>query len=128
MSRRTHRFLTLWFFVALQMLAPFIHAHAGAVSLHHGDILHLHPSAPHADAVWHAAVSGEHGAEVSVATGLPARSALSAGPADAPLALPRGLPRVAAAPDAGQIRPAPPPVRPDRLSHTRPPAVAPPRA
>ena len=61
-----------WFFVALQAMTPFIHAHAGAVQLNHGGLLHVHQG-PHADAAYHAIATHEHGAEVEVAQGVPAR-------------------------------------------------------
>ena len=122
-----HRFLMLWFFVALQALAPFIHAHAGAVHLHHAGFLHLHETAAHGEAVWHAMVADDHGTEVAVAAGLPARISLSAA-ADASPAAVNTLP----APEAVQ-RPAcglpalaeRPPAPPD---HARPFALAPPAA
>ena len=62
----------LWFFVALQAMTPFIHAHAGAVQLSHGGLLHVHQGL-HTDAVYHAIATHEHGAEVEVAQGVPAR-------------------------------------------------------
>lgn len=62
----------LWFFVVLQTMTPFIHAHAGAVQLNHGGLLHVHQEL-HADAVYHAIATHEHGAEVEVAQGVPAR-------------------------------------------------------
>lgn len=61
-----------WFFVALQAMTPFIHAHAGAMQLSHGGLLHVHQG-PHTDAAYHAIATHEHGAEVEVAQGVAAR-------------------------------------------------------
>jgi hypothetical protein len=116
----------LWFFIALQAMMPFIHAHAGAVQLGHSGFLHVHQDMP-TDATWHASASDDHGAEVDVADGRPspllaldvAEAALPA----SPLALPRIAPR--ATPGAGL--PAPPPRFPPP-DHTLPLALAPPAA
>ena len=117
----------LWFFVALQTMTPFIHAHAGAVQLNHGGMLHSHQDG-HADAAYHAIAAHEHGAQVEVAHGVPARTA--------PLLTPAPVQAVAASqalqhaesprrPDAGL------PTTPLQLElpdHTLPHALAPPAA
>lgn len=64
----------LWFFVSLQTMSPFIHAHAGAVQIDHGGLLHMHQG-EHVDAAYHAVATQEHGAEVAVAHGMPVRVA-----------------------------------------------------
>ncbi len=82
----------LWLFVALQVMTPFIHAHAGAVQLNHANFLHLQ-QAGHGDAAYHALEADEHGAEVEVAQGMPLRhdtpvTAAAHGPLAANLTLP----------------------------------------
>lgn len=128
MLRRTFRFLMLWLFVVLQAMVPFIHAHAGAASPHHGGPLHVHQTVVQADAAWHVVAADDHGSALAVAAGLPARKA---------------SPAVAASPHAGtapaQLGRASPPLRLDspplpRLTRGSPPprllpfALAPPAA
>ncbi|MDP3420877.1 MAG: hypothetical protein Q8S10_08135 [Thiobacillus sp.] len=127
-SNSNFRFLMLWFFVALQTMAPFIHAHAGAVQLNHSGFLHVHQGV-HGDAAWHVVAGDEHGAEVEVAQGMPVRSdtpAMTAAPA--PLAASLPLPHAAAAACLGAGLPAPPPLHLALPDHTLPHALAPPLA
>ncbi|HWR76547.1 MAG TPA: hypothetical protein VN283_04980 [Thiobacillus sp.] len=85
--------LTLWFVIALQVMNPFIHAHAGAVQLDHANLSHVHQGA-HSDDAWHVIAADEHGAEVAVAQGMPLHnSTLGAAGADASLAVALKLPR-----------------------------------
>ena len=121
------RSLMLWLFVALQTMTPFIHAHAGAVQLNHGGLLHLYQGV-HGDAACHAVAAHEHGVEVAVAQGMPVRSSgqgavSEASPGIASQTLfPAGL---ANRPGAGL--PAPPSFYP-RPDHALPLALAPPVA
>ena len=115
----------LWFVIALQAMTPFIHAHAGAVQLSHTDLPHVHQGV-HSDAAYHAVVNGEHGAEVEVAQGLPARHAETAGAvADAPLVTP-DTPPAATAGGLSAALPIPPPFHLSPPDHIRPHALAPP--
>jgi len=117
----------LWFFVALQAMAPFIHAHAGAVQLNHAGFLHAHQGM-HSDASWHVMAADEHGAEVEVAQGMPLRNdAPATAAAHAPLAA-MTLPRVDVAARPGSGLPAPPPLHLALPDHTLPHALAPPSA
>ena len=116
----------LWFFVALQTMAPFIHAHAGAVQLNHAGFLHVHQGV-HGDAAWHVAAD-EHGAEVEVAQGMPLRSDTPATTVPAPLAAGLPLPHAGAAAHPGAGLPAPPPLHLALPDHTLPHALAPPLA
>ncbi|MHB1213964.1 MAG: hypothetical protein ACYCY9_03155 [Thiobacillus sp.] len=125
MPYRLHRLLMFWCVIALQAMAPFIHAHAGAVQLGHADLPHVHQGA-HGDAAYHAVVNGEHGAEVAVAHGLPARHAAAAGEvAGAPLVA-LGIPPAAIARGASAVLRAPPPFHLSSPDHIRPHALAPP--
>jgi hypothetical protein len=123
---RLQRFLMLWFFVALQAMTPFIHAHAGAVPLDHANFLHLHEGV-HGDVAYHALAADEHGAEIEVAQGMPLRSGTQGAAAAAPLAVPLALPHadVTERPRTGlpssSLHLAPP-------DHTLPHALAPPSA
>lgn len=123
--RRTCRFLLLWIFIALQAMVPFIHAHAGAAHLNHTGFLHLHQDVAHADATWHVLEADEHGTEVEVSAGVPARNgAHTVPPAAAPL-----VPWPAAEmqyPGTGLS--APPAVHWVQPGYTLPPAFAPPFA
>lgn len=74
MLQRILRFPLLWLFLVLQTLAPFIHAHAGATSLHLGGPLHFAPTAAEAGAVGEASAVRAQGTEVTVAAGLPWRN------------------------------------------------------
>jgi len=123
----TFRFLMLGFFVALQTMAPFIHAHAGAVQLNHAGFLHVHQGA-HSDAAWHVVAGDEHGAEVEVAQGMPLRSDTPATTAPVPFAASLPLPHAAAAARPGAGLPAPPPLHLALPDHTLPHALAPPLA
>lgn len=116
--------LTLWLFVALQTLSPFIHAHADGVQLDRGGWLHMH-SGVDSDVAHHALVSHEPGAEVSVAQGMPMRDAALAAAADV---LPAGgvtLPRTLETSRPGPGRPAPA-CRPTHSDHLLPRILAPP--
>ncbi len=125
MLHRAHRLLMLCCFIALQAMAPFIHAHAGAVQPNHTGFLHLHQAVPCANTAWHATAANDHGPEVTVATGLPLRHATLGVPPQTPPAAVRMLPRTAATPCPGVDLPAPPP-RFAHADHTLPPALAPP--
>lgn len=118
----------LWFFVALQTMTPFIHAHAGAVQLNHGGLLHVHQGL-HTDAVYHAIATHEHGAEVEVAQGVPARkTTLDASSVDLSiLANPIAL-CLAASAQTRAVLPDPPLFHLTSPDHTRPLALAPPSA
>jgi hypothetical protein len=117
----------LWFFVALQAMAPFIHAHAGAVQLNHAGFLHVHEGV-HGDAAYHAMATAEHGEEVGVAQGAPHRHhSLDAVEAALP-AVPLPLPRVAPASWPGAGLPAPPPFHLTSPADALPHATAPPAA
>ncbi|MBT9539051.1 hypothetical protein [Thiobacillus sp.] len=126
MPHRINRSLMLWFFIALQAMMPFIHAHAGAVQLSHSGFLHVHQDMP-TDATWHATANADHGAEVDVADGRPS-PLLILDVAEAALPASRlTLPRIAPQATPGAGLPAPPPrfLPPD---HTLPLALAPPAA
>lgn len=121
-----HRRLMLWFFVALQTMAPFIHAHAGAVQLSHGRFLHVHQGV-HSDAAWHVTAADQHGTEVAVAQGMRLRNDT---PVAAPtLAMSAASPAiVVAGPRPGAGLPAPPPLHLVPPDHAHPYALAPPAA
>lgn len=119
----------LWLVIALQAMAPFIHAHAGAVQsgsgyAGHGGFLHVHQKAP-ADVPYHAIAADEHGAEIAVAQGMRLRHAVPDAVAAPPAAPWQLLPAAAAASPRADLPPrqplclAPPP-------HTLPHALAPP--
>lgn len=116
----------LWLFIVLQMMTPFIHAHAGVVQLDHASLLHAH-TGMHNDPAYHAIAAEEHGAEIEVARGMPSRAdALRASP-EASLAAAVTAPRIdTASPGAGFS--APPPLYLVRSDHTLPLALAPPSA
>jgi hypothetical protein len=114
----------LWFFIALQAMMPFIHAHAGADQVHLGGFLHVHQDIP-GDLTWHA--NADHGAEIDVADGRPS-PLLALDVADAALpASPLTLPRIAPQASPGAGLPAPP-ARFPPPDHTLPLALAPPAA
>jgi hypothetical protein len=114
----------LWFFVALQAMMPFIHAHAGAVQLNHSGFLHLHQVGSH-DIVHHATATSEHGAEIDVEQGRPLRiNALDPVESALPVAT-LVLPSILSSYRPGAGLPAPPP-RPPAPDHTLPHALAPP--
>lgn len=116
----------LWFFVALQTMAPFIHAHAGAVQLNHGRFLHVHQGV-HSDAAWHVMAADQHGTEVAVAQGVRLRNDTPA--AAATPAVNVASPAIVVAerrPGAGL--PAPPPLHLALPDHLHPHALAPPAA
>ena len=117
----------LWFFVALQTMTPFIHAHAGAVHLHHAGLLHMHQGA-HGDASWHVMAADEHGAEVEVAQGMPLRNdtPLTAAVHEPLAAMTLARVDVTARPGAGL--PAPPLQHLAPPDHILPHALAPPSA
>ncbi len=117
----------LWFFVALQTMAPFIHAHAGAVQLNHAGFLHVHQGA-HGDAAWHVVAADEHGAEVEVAQGMPLRNDTPVPAVPQPPYAGLSLPHTAAAARPGAGLPAPPPLHLALPDHTLPHALAPPLA
>ena len=124
MSHRTARFLMLWVFVALQTMTPFIHAHAGAVQLNHGGLLHLHQGV-HGDASYHVIAAHEHGSEVAVARGLPQRTEAQCLTPDA-LYVSSPVFRQADILQPGAGLPAPPQLDLARPDHTLPHALAPP--
>lgn len=115
----------LWFLVALQAMAPFIHAHAGAVQFNHASFLHVHQGV-HTDVAYHTLAAGAHGAEVDVAQGMPHRVDPLGAASDASPALLRVLPRVDCAALPGAGLPAPPQAQRIPPDHTRPHALAPP--
>jgi len=80
MSNRLHRLLMLWLLIALQAMAPFIHAHAGAVQLDHADWVHVHSPVSLDSPV---VSTAEHEAEIMVAQGVPLRPAALSTVADA---------------------------------------------
>jgi hypothetical protein len=126
-SHPSTRLLLLWFFVALQAMTPFIHAHADVVQLNHAGFLHVHQGAP-GDAAYHALAADERGAEVEVVQGMPPRTDTLSAANDAPAAVTLSLPyaALAAQPDAG--RPAPPQLQRVLPDHLHPHALAPPFA
>ena len=119
----------LWFVIALQVMAPFIHAHAGAAQpgngyAGHGGFLHVHQKA-HADVPYHAIAADEHGAEIAVAQGMRLRHAVADAVATPPAVPWQLLPAAAAASSRAGL----PPQRPLCLApppHTFPHALAPP--
>ena len=123
MPYRLHRFLMLWFLIALLAMTPFIHAHAGVVQLNHVDFLHVHQSV-HNDAAYHTLAADEHGAEFEVAQGRPLRID--------PLGTARDVPPEVALPctecvgQPGAGLPAPPEHQRVPPDHTHPHALAPP--
>lgn len=115
----------LWLLVALEVMTPFIHAHAGAVQLKHASFMHLNQGA-HGDAVYHALAADEHGASIDVAQGWPLRiDPLGAAHAAQPAAT-QSLPLAGRIAQSGAGLPAPP--QPQRVppDHTHPHAFAPP--
>ena len=64
--QRMHRFLMLWLLVAVQVMAPFIHAHAGAVHGDHVQLMHVHALMQSA-ATDEVAADAGHGVEIAVA-------------------------------------------------------------
>lgn len=116
----------LWLFVALQTIAPFIHAHAGAVQLNHAGFLHLHQGV-HGDAAWPMAAD-EYDAEVEVAQGMPLRNDTLATTAPAPPAAIQPRPPADAATRPGAGLPAPPTLSLVLPDYTFPHALAPPLA
>lgn len=127
MPHLTSRSLMLWFFIALQAMTPFIHAHAGAVQLNHAGFLHVHQGV-HGDAAYHALAAAEHGDEIGVAQGVPHRdSALEV--AEATLhAAPLSPPYAAQSARPGAGLPAPPPFHLTSPADALPHATAPPAA
>ena len=124
---RTLRLLTVWIFVALQTMTPFIHAHAGDTWAAAGDLLQGHQKV-HLEAGCQTAATHEHGAEVDVSPGIHARKQALVVPGVAPaVAATRLAPQcpTSCSPGAG-IPDAPPAfVEP---AHSLPPAFAPPSA
>lgn len=113
-----------WFVIALQALAPFIHAHAGTVHLGHSGLLHLYQSA-HGDAACQATASDEHDAEVEVAQGMRMRHAAPAVTEAQPVAAARPqLAALADRPAAGVL--AASPLRLSPPDHALPHALGPP--
>lgn len=127
MPHSIYRYLMLGFFVALQTMAPFIHAHAGAVQLSHAGFLHVHQGV-HSDATWHVMAADEHGVQVEVAQGMPLRNDTPATTSPAPPAASLPLPHADAAARPGAGLPAPPPLHLALPDHTLPHALAPPLA
>ncbi|MEQ1661802.1 MAG: hypothetical protein ABL877_03820 [Thiobacillus sp.] len=107
-------------------MTPFIHAHAGAVQLNHGGLLHMHTGS-HADAAYHTLEADAHGAEVGVAQGLRSEAALPTVAAPALSSTPPAPLGTAHAATPGQGLPAPP-LLPTVSDHRHPPALAPPAA
>ncbi|WP_157273594.1 hypothetical protein [Thiobacillus denitrificans] len=120
----------LWFVIALQAMAPFIHAHAGAAqpgSGHagHGGFLHVHQKA-HADVSYHAIAADGHGAEIAVAQGMRLRHAAPDSVAMAQPAAPWQRCPAAATASPCASWPVPPPLYLAPPPHTLPHALAPP--
>lgn len=116
----------LWLFVALQSMAPFLHAHAGAMPVDHGGFLHGHPGVS-LDAAGHAMASDAHGAEFTAEQGMRLRDTSLDAVADASPVPPMHPLRAAAVrPDAGL--PLPPVPVPTPAEHALPYALAPPAA
>lgn len=116
-----------WFFVALQAMTPFVHAHAGAVQLSHTGFLHA-LEGMHGDAAYHVIAADEHGAEVAVAQGMPLRNGTLGAAAEAPLAVTLTLPRADMTEQPATGLPAPPPLYLAPPDHTLPHALGPPSA
>lgn len=129
LSRWFVRFLMFAGFALMQAMAPFIHAHAGAAQFDHCGLLHVHEGLA-SDASGHIAASNDHGGEIEVAKGVPARTrhALSADlPACAPAA--SAPPVVVAAVRIGNAAPPPHDLTPSAPPpHFTPPTLAPPVA
>ena len=125
MPYRLKRFLMLWFLVALPAMAPFIHAHAGAVQFNHASFLHVHQGV-HTDAAYHTLAADAHGAEIDVAQGMPHRVDPLDVADDVSLALLQALPRADCAALPGAGLPAPPQAQRIPPDHTHPHALAPP--
>ena len=117
--------MTFWLLVALQAMAPFIHAHAGVVQLKHASFMHL-PTGVHGDAACHALVADEHGESFEVAQGRPLRLDPLDAASDVQPAVTLSLPRAVRIAQSGAGLPAPP--QPHRVppEHTHPHALAPP--
>lgn len=113
-------------FIVLQTMTPFIHAHAGAVQLNHGGLLHVHTGS-HTDAAYHTLEADAHGAEIGVAQGLRSEYALPQTAAAALPVAPPALLRAAQIERPGVGLPAPPSLPADS-DHRHPPALAPPAA
>lgn len=127
---RILRLLMLWLFVALQAMAPFIHAHAhahaGEVRADHSGFLHLHQGV-HVDAAWHAMAADEHGAEIAMEQGVRVRDSSLDTVAEAPPIPSLRLLRAALAARPGADFP-PPPLDLSPPEHTLPHTLAPPAA
>ncbi|WP_148202986.1 hypothetical protein [Thiobacillus denitrificans] len=124
-TQRSFRSLMLWLFIALQAIAPLIHAHAGTVRLDHAGFMHLHQGSA-GDPAGHAAASDAQGAEFAVAAGVRLRPTLAAVDVDGPTMAAPTPPLVrdrSQASSGPRAPPAPPIALP---AHTRPLALAPP--
>jgi len=117
----------LWLFLVLQSLAPFIHAHAGATSLHLGGPLHFHQAAVQGDAGGQAFTVDAPGTEITVAAGLPWRNDDAPLPPDMPLAGTRPVSSACAARRHACSAPPPDATHAFEL-HLRPYALTPPLA
>jgi hypothetical protein len=126
-QHRLLRLLMLSLFVAIQAMAPFIHAHAGAVRVEHGGFLHLHQGIQ-GDVTYHAMAADEHGAEVGMEQGVRLRDRTLDAIAEAPLVPSLRLSRAALAARPGADFPIPPPLITPPSEHTLPHALAPPAA
>jgi len=127
LPHRFLRFLMLWLFVALQAMAPFIHAHAGAVRVDHGGFMHLHQGM-HGDVAYHAMAADEHGAEVAVEQGVRLRDSTPDAFAETPPVPSLRWLRAAMEARPGADFPIPPPLITSPSEHTLPHALAPPAA
>lgn len=124
-SNRIPRFLMLWLFVALQVMTPFIHAHAGVVQLDRTGVLHAYEDV-HSDVIYHASAAGERGTEVRVAQAMPMRRDMPA--TEVARAMVSVLPCVQATARPGTGLFASPPLFLALPDHTLPHALAPPFA
>ncbi len=125
--QRILRFLTLWLFVALQAMTPFIHAHADAAHADQGGILHLHQGL-HIGVACDAEASDAHGVDVEVEQGVRVRDGSSDAVAKAPPAPSARLLRAALAARPGADFPTPSPLGLTPPEHALPCALAPPAA
>lgn len=113
----------LWFVIALQAWAPFVHAHAGAVQTGRTAWLHEPPGLG-GDVAFHAIERGEQGGTADVAQGMPWQPAAPAA-ANAGASSPLPVVRPSAARMDAVVTVAPP-LRPTLPDHVLPHALAPP--
>lgn len=124
-----HRFfhlLMLYFVMALQVMAPFVHVHAGPVQFGHAALLHEHPGT-HGDVAYSVIEGDKHGVVVAGVQEMPLRQeVLLAADAGASYPVPVVLPPGTPAGNRGTAWTAAPPLHLSRLDHALPNALAPP--